>query len=144
MHIHQRKRAPKISNIFPNVTRPCESDSNWRKYHSEIRSRVTDLARAFIYFGLITGNKVLEFYIKSIGLLRRKAIFIDAAIIGSMVDNNSVLAKHVRAAAYRYNIQLVLNSSPDAVSEELQKSTIALLPFPDGITEKRGFCSSLP
>jgi len=91
-----------------------------------------------VYFGQISAGKGIGLYLETIKQLRKANVPFDAAIIGSIVEEDSEIARNVRQAAKDDGIELCLNYSADDVSVELQKSTIALLAFPDGITEKRG------
>ncbi|MEB0024156.1 hypothetical protein, partial [Actimicrobium sp. CCI2.3] len=91
-----------------------------------------------IYFGQISANKGIEFFIETVSVLRQKNILFDAAFIGSMLDENSLIAHEVYEASKKLKIELILNLPSDDVSIVLGQSTIALLAFPDGITEKRG------
>lgn len=91
-----------------------------------------------IYFGQISADKGLELYLETVRLLRANDVPADTAIIGSIVDEEAPITQAVRRGVRDDGIELCLNYTPDKVSEELQKSTIALLAFPDGITEKRG------
>ncbi len=90
-----------------------------------------------IYFGQISPNKGIELYTETIRLLRAANANFDAAIIGSIVEEDNVIVRHVRKAAQDCDIELCLNYPAEDVSRELHGSTIALLAFPDGITEKR-------
>ncbi len=91
-----------------------------------------------IYFGQIAPDKGIELFIDTVKILKKKDNTIKAAIIGSVLREDSDITRRVRRSATEHAIDLILNEPSDVVSEELQKSTIALLPFPDGITEKRG------
>lgn len=110
---------------------------------SNISLKETDLEgmhgkQRLVYFGQISEKKGIEFFIEVARKIRDKNLDVDITMIGSINDDQSTFARMVKDAAERYNIQLLLTLPPDEVSRALQKSTLALLPFPDGITEKRG------
>lgn len=91
-----------------------------------------------VYFGQISHNKGIEFFIETIAQLREKAIPVEAEMIGALVESDVKFVDFVKRSADQYKIRLRLNLPPQEVSEALSLATIALLPFPDGVTNKRG------
>lgn len=91
-----------------------------------------------IYFGQISHNKGIEFFIETIALLRARKIEIEAELIGALVETDVAFVDFVKKSTELHDIRLRLNLPPEAVSEALNAATIALLPFPDGISNKRG------
>lgn len=91
-----------------------------------------------VYFGQIAEGKGIEFFIETVRQLRQKGSALPAAIIGAVLDDKSALMQEIYKAAPELDIQLRLNLPAEEVSKELLASSIALLPFPDGISEKRG------
>lgn len=91
-----------------------------------------------IYFGQISEDKGLEFFIDTVSQLRANGSTIPITIMGSIIDKKGPIYSLVKQASEDYAIELLFNLEADDVSEQLQKSKVALLPFPDGITEKRG------
>jgi glycosyltransferase involved in cell wall biosynthesis len=90
-----------------------------------------------IYFGIIDEGKGIELFLEIIRELRQRMSTFDAAIIGAVVNRDSVLFKEVQEYSGFYDIDLLLDMDEERVSHELKTSTVALLPFPDGISEKR-------
>ncbi|WP_454852619.1 glycosyltransferase [Rhizobium binxianense] len=91
-----------------------------------------------VYFGQISRNKGIEFFLETVARLRAAGAPIEAEIIGAMVDNDPAFVSLVKSSAERDTIRLRLNMPADRVSAALNDATIALLPFPDGISNKRG------
>ncbi|MBS0235292.1 MAG: hypothetical protein JSR99_17630 [Proteobacteria bacterium] len=95
-------------------------------------------ARRMIYFGQIGENKGLELVIDAVASLRAQGSDIPVAFIGAIVDPSSPIVTLVRENAVKYAIDLRLNLGSAEVSQELAQASHAYLPFPDGITDKRG------
>ncbi|MDI6837882.1 MAG: glycosyltransferase [Rhizobiaceae bacterium] len=91
-----------------------------------------------VYFGQISRNKGIEFFIDTIARMREGGSVAEARMIGALVETDTDFVDYVRNSAGRLGIELKLNLSPEAVSETLSEATIALLPFPDGVSNKRG------
>lgn len=94
--------------------------------------------RRLIYFGQIGENKGLERVIEAVAALRAQGSDIPVAFIGAVVDPASPTVALVRASAQKYAVDLRLNLDSREVSQELAQASHAYLPFPDGITDKRG------
>ena len=95
-------------------------------------------ARRMVYFGQIGENKGLELVIEAVASLRAQGSKIPVAFIGAVVDPSSPVVGLVEENAIKYAIDLRLNLSSAEVSQELAQASHAYLPFPDGITDKRG------
>lgn len=91
-----------------------------------------------VYFGQIAEGKGIEFFIETVELLRKSGSTLPAAIIGAALDEKTALFSHMQRAAQALDIALHLNLPAEDVSKALLASSTALLPFPDGISEKRG------
>jgi glycosyltransferase involved in cell wall biosynthesis len=94
--------------------------------------------RRLIYFGQIGEKKGLEQVIEAVAALRAQGSDIPVAFVGAVVDPTSPIIEFVRAGAAKYAIDLRLNLNSEEVSRELLQASHAYLPFPDGITDKRG------
>jgi len=91
-----------------------------------------------IYFGQIYEYKGIEDFIDTIRLLRVQNNNLPCAIIGALGDANTPIVKLIRKMAGTLDIELKFNLPPEKVADELSNSNIVLLPFPDGISDKRG------
>lgn len=94
--------------------------------------------KALIYFGQISEDKGIDFFVDTIKALRQDGYDFQTAIMGSVINKSSPLMDMINRASRDLHIELLFNLESDDVSARLQKSSVALLPFPDGITEKRG------
>lgn len=91
-----------------------------------------------VYFGQIVEGKGIEDFLETIQHLRKSDNKIPCAIIGALLDPSSEITKKVQSAAKENNIDCLFNLSAEDVSKELHKSSIAFLPFPEGVGDKRG------
>lgn len=91
-----------------------------------------------VYFGQISRNKGIELFLETASLLRAAGNRIEIRMIGAMVDPDPEFRSLVSGSVERYGIVQRLNLPSDEVSAELAAATIALLPFPDGVSDKRG------
>ena len=94
--------------------------------------------RRLIYFGQIAPDKGIEEFLQTVEHLRRQNDDIPCSIIGALLDPNSEIARKVRDVSNAYQIDCLFNLPSEDVSKELQKASIALLPFPEGVSDKRG------
>jgi glycosyltransferase involved in cell wall biosynthesis len=91
-----------------------------------------------IYFGQIGQDKGLEDFIEIVRGLKDKGCAFEAVIMGSVTDANNPVVRMIMEQKQGLGLEIIQNASAERVSEELLKSTVALLPYPDGISEKRG------
>jgi len=91
-----------------------------------------------IYFGQLGEDKGIDFFLSTVQALRGQNVDFEAAMIGAVMDHDTPLMKQVREYADLYNIELLFDRSSAEVSKELAQSKVAILPFPDGISDKRG------
>jgi glycosyltransferase involved in cell wall biosynthesis len=94
--------------------------------------------RCLIYFGQIAPDKGIEEFLQTVEHLRRRNNDIPCSIIGALLDPDSELVRKIRDVSNSCRIDCCFNLSSEDVSKELQKARIALLPFPEGVSDKRG------
>jgi glycosyltransferase involved in cell wall biosynthesis len=95
-------------------------------------------ARALVYFGQIGPRKGLEAFLDVVARLRAAATAHEAVVIGSAPDRACPVFREVAERAEALGLRLVLDAEPERVSAELSRARVAFLPFPDGVSEKRG------
>ncbi|WP_414091081.1 glycosyltransferase [Rhizobium sp. BR 314] len=95
-------------------------------------------ARRIVYFGQISRDKGIEVFIETVRRLKTAGRDIEAVMIGALVDGHSEIVEMVRAAERDLRVRLALSLPSDDVSRELAAADMALLPFPGGVTDKRG------
>jgi glycosyltransferase involved in cell wall biosynthesis len=95
-------------------------------------------AERVVYFGQISRNKGIEFFLDTVSELRTAGVPIEAELIGALVETDAAFVEMVRSSVSRLGIRLQLNLPPAEVSAALNEATLALLPFPDGVSNKRG------
>jgi glycosyltransferase involved in cell wall biosynthesis len=91
-----------------------------------------------IYFGQIAPNKGIEEYLDTVSCLRLAKNNIPCAIMGATLGSSNDLLHKISSMANQNNIECMFNLSSEDVSKELHKSSIAYLPFPGGVSDKRG------
>jgi len=91
-----------------------------------------------VYFGQISESKGIEIFLEAVATLRARKIAFQAAIIGAVMDEHSSLMAAIREAAAQHDIDLRFDLPSSEVAEELASARLAILPFPDGISDKRG------
>ena len=96
------------------------------------------------YFGYIRPEKGLEDYIETAKNIQKTNPDFKAYIMGQTQDEFSFYHKPLLDSLSDSNITLLLNQSNQEVSDILSQTKIAYLPYPDGLTERRGsFLASL-
>ncbi|MEE1090860.1 MAG: hypothetical protein UH103_05495 [Paludibacteraceae bacterium] len=90
------------------------------------------------YFGYIRPDKGLENYIETIKKIQEILPNINAYIMGQTQDEYSFYHQPLLKSIKNSNIILLLNKSNQEVSDILSQTKIAYLPYPDGLTERRG------
>jgi len=89
------------------------------------------------YFGLIHPSKGLETFVSILSSLsNRQRLRIRA--IGQVLPGYESYAAKILPQLEQLGIDVVLNRSAEDVSEMLSRSRIAFLPFPDGMSRRRG------
>lgn len=91
-----------------------------------------------IYFGILSKGKGIEDFLDVAETLIKKELHCSMAFIGFKPDVDSEYEDIILNRASSLGIQLFLNKEPEELSKLLASSNIALLPFPDGISERRG------
>ena len=117
-----RKEMYHIVKIFSNISSP----SVINKYSN----RDYDIC----YFGHIRPLKGLEDFVEVISNLNEKKIL----IVGQVLNEYKDYAKDIENKCMNNNVTIFYNKSIEEVSELLNNSKIVFLPFPDGVSERRG------
>lgn len=96
--------------------------------------RSIDLA----YFGLLRPEKGLEDFFEIADQLHATNPKLRITIIGKMLPENTTYINSLVSTNSASFIELVLNRSLDEVSILLNDTKVTFLPFPDGVSERRG------
>ncbi|QNM95043.1 glycosyltransferase family protein [Chitinimonas koreensis] len=97
------------------------------------RPAETDIA----YFGLIRPGKGIEEFLAVLAAAQLPG-GTRIRLIGQVVDGFEAYADTVAAQLAALGGEMVPNRSPDEVAGLLSRTRVALLPFPDGISQRRG------
>ncbi|MGJ1436877.1 hypothetical protein [Sphingobacterium siyangense] len=114
-------------HVIPIASNISASANANRKFSD----REIDLA----YFGHIRPIKGLEDFIYTRGLIKQR---INCKIIGQSLDNYRDFFNTIQNRATEYQIEMVANRSQDVVEGLLANTKILYLPYPDGISNRRG------
>jgi glycosyltransferase involved in cell wall biosynthesis len=87
-----------------------------------------------VYFGLLAPGKGLERFLEIISNLSPE--YCSAAVIGKPVAGHEVWLSDIQAQYPRVVFHVGLDEAQ--VSERLSRAAVALLPYPDGMSERRG------
>ena len=91
-----------------------------------------------VYFGQIARGKGIEEFVETARKIRAAGWDADISMIGALLEDHVDIAQLVRDAAKTLDVSLQLNLPSDEVSRLLAQADAAFLPFPDGVTDKRG------
>lgn len=122
------KTAPKstVIKIYSNII----AQDNLKK----IENRQYDIG----YFGYIRPEKGLEDYITVIANMKKKNTQLKTYILGQTQPVYKQYYEDVLKQATAVGIDIILNKDDEFVSNVLAETKIAYLPFPDGVSERRG------
>lgn len=114
----------RVINIISNINSPSTMKS-WDERNLDL-----------VYFGHLRPNKGLEdfFYIAE----KLKAAPISIGIIGQVLNQYERYFEEIRSRFSNLKISFFLNKESNEVTEILNNSKICFLPFPDGLSERRG------
>jgi len=91
-----------------------------------------------VYFGQIAPDKGIEIFLETVRRLRSEGSDIPCAIIGATLNSSNDLLQKISSVASQNDMECMFNLRPEDVSKELHQSSIAYLPFPGGVSDKRG------
>lgn len=89
------------------------------------------------YFGLILPGKGIEEFLDVIERLENRET-LRIQLIGQIFKGSETFADEVFARLTQLGASVTLNASPTEVAEHLATARLVLLPFPDGISSRRG------
>jgi glycosyltransferase involved in cell wall biosynthesis len=117
------KRRSNVIKIRPNIKSV--------PYHKPVNKRNIDI----IYFGHICSNRGIEKYIQLIDTLDCE---IKALIVGQIPVGFEQYYQNILNQCKQSNIKILIDVENNKVAEILNNTKIAYLPFPDGVSERRG------
>lgn len=113
------------------------------KIYSNIESapeikRIADRKYDLVYFGLLRPQKGLENFLKVVTELKNRNQNINIILAGKTQPEYNVFFEEQIKEAKPYLNTIFLNKEENEITKILSNSKIAYLPFPDGISERRG------
>jgi len=91
-----------------------------------------------VFFGQLSPGKGVEEYLATARLLRLRKPDLKVVLMGRVMEPKSRFARQVRQACAETGIELLESLPAALVAERLGAASVAVLPFPDGISDKRG------
>ncbi|MBN9668756.1 glycosyltransferase family 4 protein [Roseibium aggregatum] len=98
------------------------------------QDRTVDL----IHFGFLIEGKGIEAYLDKVALLRQRGWAGRAVLMGASLDPKGDYFLELKRRTEELNVELKVNLDEAAVSRTLLDARFAVLPYPDGISDKRG------
>ena len=127
--IHYFRRLRKRSSvvkIFSNIQKvPKPKTTDQRRF---------DL----VNFGHIRPGKGIEVFLQAVQEIRSQAIPAQVILVGQVPKGYEPYYEQIAEMCARLSVPIRLNLSDEEVASILNDSKIAYLPFPDGISERRG------
>ncbi len=90
-----------------------------------------------VYFGHIRPSKGLEEFIETVNSIRNKRRY-RIQVIGQIVQGFDSYTAGILEEVKALGVEIILNRSSTEVSYLLSRARVALLPFPDGFSLRRG------
>lgn len=115
----------KIVKIYSNISAPVKLKN--------LKERDIDL----VYFGHIRPNKGIEDFLEIVIKCKTEKS-INACIVGQIIPEYKEFYIRIQDICEKNNINIQTNKAIEEVTNILNRSKIALLPFPDGLSERRG------
>ncbi len=102
------------------------------------RPRHPSPARTVVYFGSIRPDKGIETFLETAARWRRAGDATRFAVIGTPTPTQVAYAAGLRSAESAANVEWVSGLNDDDAADLLADSGVAYLPFPDGLSARRG------
>lgn len=90
------------------------------------------------YFGQLRPNKGIEEFVEVRKRIAAEAPDATFEVVGAVVPQHAEYAEAVQRTAVEAGITIAANLSIEQVADTLARSTVALMPFPDGASFRRG------
>ena len=103
-----------------------------------IIKKTVDRKYDIAFFGLISSGKNIEKFISVVKKLRAQSCLLKTAIIGMVADEWKDYVEQLKLQALNCDIDFIFNLSNREVASILNNTKYIYLPFPDGVSERRG------
>ena len=120
-----RKKAYYVVRILSNI-KSADKLKEWEERYYDL-----------VYFGHIRPCKGLEDFYKVLDSIQKKRK-VKVAIIGQVLPEFAKYIEELKKQFANIQVDYLLNNTSEEVSNLLNNSKIVFLPFPDGISERRG------
>lgn len=128
------RKSPLFSTRIPTSIIAILSNIPWTDDPPPFAARGIDVA----YFGHIRPNKGLEDFLEVAAGLRAANPTVQIAAIGVIPEGYEQFAEMVASHCRAIGVSLMLGLSDDSVGRMLADIRILYLPFPDGVSARRG------
>lgn len=125
-HFKRLKKRSAVVKIFSNISKiePAKS----------MDEREIDI----VNFGHIRPGKGIESFIETAERLRAKRPQLRVVLAGQVPEGYESYFASIEPICQKIGVRLVLNAPSVQIAELLNNSKVAYLPFPDGVSERRG------
>lgn len=131
----EKKYALKIIPFIKNKVHVIKICSNIAS--AKVLKKYSERTYDLIYFGHIRPNKGIEEFIECANSISRNSKF-KIAIVGQILPIFEKYYEQLKSKNKYLNIEFIINNDENRVIDILNSSKIVYLPFPDGISERRG------
>jgi len=128
-----------VAKKFPNILKRSKiikiySNIKQADFLPQIADRQCDIG----YFGFIKNEKGIEDFLEVVSKIKSKNEHLKIYIMGQIQPEYNDYAEKIIKQAKKIEIECKINQSEQEIAEILADTKIAFLPFPDGISERRG------
>jgi glycosyltransferase involved in cell wall biosynthesis len=116
----------KVIKIFSNIK------------SADVIPKTADRTYDVGYFGYISPMKGIEAFLKAAIELKTTCPDLKMFIMGKIQAAHELYSAQIIAQARSVGVDLIVNQEEQAVADTLAQTKIVYLPFPDGISERRG------
>ena len=132
----ERNAAIKVLSLVAQKSRVIKIFSNINS--ATVIPTITDRQYDVGYFGYIAPSKGIEDFLSVAENLKKENPRLNCYIMGQIQPVNEQYANSIIQHAEKSGIEMFLNKEKQDVAEILSRTKITFLPFPDGISERRG------
>jgi glycosyltransferase involved in cell wall biosynthesis len=105
---------------------------------ADIIPEIADRAYDVGYFGYIIPKKGIEAFLKTAVELKVSHPGLKIFIMGQIQATHEIYSAQIVKQAQSMGIAVIINQEEQAVANTLAQTKVVFLPFPDGISERRG------
>lgn len=105
---------------------------------SSVIKNIDERSIQLVYFGHIRPNKGIEDFVNLAQKINMESKPINVVLAGQVPKGFEEYFSKIKTNCDKYGVRILLNLPNNEISDLLNNSKIAYLPFPDGVSERRG------